>query len=222
MAQRVRVVAASGSVHVTAEERTGIDTGGATVTGPADDRTVLAASSAIRLRVPTGTDVTIGSASGNVTLEGPLGAVHVTTASGNVEAADVASIDARTISGKLRVGTARGPVRLRAKSATIRIGRADGEVRAASVSGGVHVDDARAGVSAKTVSGRIEAALTEPHDAGFETISGRITVRLPEGARPDLRIRTLSGKRRIECETGEDLTLTVRTISGSITVRGPS
>jgi len=222
MAQRVRVVAASGQVHVTAEERAGIDTGGATSTGPADDRTVLGASSAIRLRVPIGTDVTIGSASGSVTLVGPLGVVRITTASGNVDAADVASIDARTISGRLRVGTARGPVRLRAKSATIRIGRADGEVRAATVSGGVHVDDARGGVTAKTVSGRIEAVLGEAHDAVLETVSGRVTVRVPEGARPDVHVKSLSGKRRIECETGEDLTLTIRTISGSITVRGPS
>jgi DUF4097 and DUF4098 domain-containing protein YvlB len=218
MAQQVRVIVTSARVRVVAEDRADVDAGDAASSGPLDDLTLLAGSGAVTVRVPIGTDVMVGSASGDVTLEGELGSVRATTASGDVDAADVASIDARSLSGKLRVGRSRGTVRLRTKSAGIHVSRAEGEVRAATVSGKVRVDGAAAGVTLKTVSGRIDAVLTAPHDATVETVSGRMTVHVPRAARPNVRVRTVSGKRRVDCETGTDLTVTGRSISGSITV----
>jgi hypothetical protein len=41
---------------------------------------------------------------------------------------------------------------------------------------------------------------------------------VPQGVRPDVRHRTVSGKHRVEPELGDDVVITVRSVSGDITV----
>jgi DUF4097 and DUF4098 domain-containing protein YvlB len=218
MVERVRITVNSGTVRVIGEPRAGITVTGAQ-TSDADGETLVRGSSdRVVVHVPAGTDLRVGSASGDVTITGLLGAVSVTTSSADVEAEDVASIDARTNSGKLTVTESRGSVRLRTKSSRARVGRADGDVHIATVSGKVEVGDARDSVEIKTVSGNISVFAHGRGTIGVETVSGKIKVLVPSDAQPDVRLRSMSGKQKIECATGDEFVVAGRSVSGNITV----
>ncbi|MGZ4801325.1 MAG: DUF4097 family beta strand repeat-containing protein [Acidimicrobiia bacterium] len=221
MVDRVRITTTSGKVTVIAEPRDAIGIEGAdpSVSGAGSGEVeVRGGSSSFTVRVPIGSDVVVGSSSGNVSLRGDLGAVSVTTSSADVTAAMVASIDARTVSGKLTVDLSRGAVRLGTKSARVHVGRVEGEVRVATVSGNVVVDEALGEVAVKTVSGSISVLVAGRAPVGVETISGKINISVPAGVKPAIVHRSVSGKRRVELETGDDLTIATRSISGDVTV----
>jgi DUF4097 and DUF4098 domain-containing protein YvlB len=220
MAQ-VRITVASARVVVRGEDRSAVAVEGADASGPDEDVVVQGSSQPVTVLVPAGTDVVVGSSSGNVSLEGELGSVRVTTASGKVDAHDVAAIDARTASGRLTVRVSRGPARLTTRSARIELGRADGPVTASTTSGRLEVNDARAGAALKSVSGRIDLGVSGEGEVDVETVSGRVRVTVPRGSRPDVQLRTTSGGRRVECETGTDFPVWVRSVSGSIRVANP-
>jgi DUF4097 and DUF4098 domain-containing protein YvlB len=219
MTGRVRVTVNSGDVVVIGEPRDGIDVEGGRTETADGEIVVKGGSDDCTLRVPSGTDVVVGSNSGDVTLEGLLGAVSVTTVSASVDAEDVASIDARTVSGKLRVEESRGAVRLKTKSALVRVGRAAGDVRIATLSGRIEVDEAQASASVKTVSGSVELHVTGHTPVRVESVSGNVTVTVPAGTRPSVRQKSVSGKRRVDVEAGTDLEITTRSVSGKLTVK---
>jgi DUF4097 and DUF4098 domain-containing protein YvlB len=219
VAERVRVTVNSGDVVVIGEPRDGIDVDGGRTEAAAGEIVVKGGSDDCTVRVPSGTDVVVGSNSGDVTLEGLLGAVSVTTVSASVAAEDVGSIDARTISGRLEVEESRGPVRLKTKSAPVHVGRAAGDVRVASLSGRVEVEEAQGSVSVKTVSAPVELHATGRAPVRAETVSGTITITVPTGTRPAVRQKSLSGKRRVDVAAGTDLEITTKSVSGSTTIR---
>ncbi len=218
MVERVRITVGSGRVRVIGEPRHDVAVDGAESSGSEAELAVRGGSDDVTVRVPSGTEVIVGSGSGDVTLTGLLGAVSVTTGSADVEAEDVGSIDARTASGKLTVEESRGSVRLRTKSSRVRIGRAIGDVHVAAVSGKVDVGEARDSVSIKTVSGNVDVTVTGSGAIGIESVSGKIKIHVPERARPRVELRSMSGKRRVECATGDDFVISGRSISGNLTV----
>lgn len=218
MTERVRITVTSGDVDVIGEPRDGIDVDGAVSSETDGEIEIRGGSDDCTVRVPSGTDVVVGTNSGDVSLRGLLGAVSVTTHSASVEAEDVASIDARTASGRLDVEESRGTVRLKTKSARVHVGRAGGDLRVANLSGRVEVEDARAGVSLKTVSGSIEVHVTGREPVKVESVSGSIEITLPPGVRPSVRHRSVSGKRKVEPDEGDDLEITARSVSGAITI----
>jgi DUF4097 and DUF4098 domain-containing protein YvlB len=218
MADPVRITVDSGRVTVIGEARDGVEVNGTPYAGEIGETVLRSSSESLTVRVPVGTDVVVGTESGDVDLEGQLGSVSVTTSSAAVRAEDVASIDARTVSGKLRVGHSRGPARLTTKSASIRVGRADGEIHISTSSGRIEVAAASAGVAATTVSGRIKLHVDGREPVQVETVSGKITVSIPAGVRPDVRHRTMSGTRRVQPDAGDDLVINARSVSGNITV----
>jgi DUF4097 and DUF4098 domain-containing protein YvlB len=218
MIEPVRITVTSGRVQIIGESRAGIDVSGAETSGSGTELSVRGKSKPVTVRVPTGTDVFVGSNSGNVELSGLLGNVSVTTRSADITAEEVASIDARTNSGKLTVGESHGSVRLRSKSSRSRVRRAGGNVHITTTSGRVEVQDARDAVSIKNVSGDTDVTVTGTGEVSVEAMSGDITVYVPADSRPDVQLRTTSGKKRIECETGTDFVITGRSMSGDITV----
>jgi DUF4097 and DUF4098 domain-containing protein YvlB len=221
MLERLRITVTSGTVRVVGEDRDDLAVEGAVVTGQEPDLELHGTSGEVTARLPTTTAVVLGSLSGKVQLEGRVGAVSVTTTSAAVRAEDVASIDARSTSGKLRVGNCRGDLRMKTKSSSVVVGRVDGEVVAATVSGRITIDDARGPVAVKTVSGTVEITVDGSALVRMETISGKLRVHVPAGVRPDVRVQSVSGKARIDVEQGDDVVLMLRTVSGSIEVKGP-
>src|SRR3989304_5737261 len=168
----LRILASSGEVVVTAEERDDPDGEPPGRPGEMKDggRTaeVKSRSGSLRVRCPKGTDVSIGVISGHVQLAGQFGSVKVSAVSGH-----------------------------------IRIGRGE---KAARVS---------------TLSGSVELGTAGEEEVVVKSISGGVTVRVAEGKRPHIKVRTLSGKLRCDCPQGTDFDIKASTSSGSVEVTGP-
>jgi DUF4097 and DUF4098 domain-containing protein YvlB len=218
VAEALKITTGSGPVRVVAEQRADVEVKrGRLVEGHAG-RTVRGGSQMVELRVPLGTDLVVGTASGDVELRGHLGTVSVTTASGDLRAEAVASIDARTASGRLEVQESSGTVRLKTGSSPVHVHAADGELRVASISGQVRIERASGVVSVRTVSGNVDLGVGAAGGATVETVSGTVRILVPAGVHPATRLRSISGARHVECETGEDLEIAARSVSGDLSV----
>jgi DUF4097 and DUF4098 domain-containing protein YvlB len=215
---KLRVTIGSGKVRIVGEVREAVEVKGATATALGADTIVQAGSRDVKARVPAGTDIVVGCRSGDIVLEGVLGAVVVTTSSGDIRAETVGSIDARTVSGDVRVKLSYGPARLRTESGKVRVGRVEGETRVATSSGTITIRDAAGAVTAQTTSGDIKAAVNGGEMVGVETLSGKITIKLPPGVRPEVQHRAGSGTTKVKVEEGTDLVISARTTSGNLVV----
>jgi DUF4097 and DUF4098 domain-containing protein YvlB len=171
----------------------------------------------IEVSCASGTDVTVGTASGKVELRGALGAVRVATVSGSIRIEQGARIDVRTKSGGIDIGTCAGECRVMTKSSKVRIGSA-GRATVAAVSGLVLLERV-GGAEVKTISGKVMLALAaDPGRVSIHTVSGKVEIRVPPTARPATRLRSLSGTVESECVPGDDFEIAVASVSGAIRV----
>lgn len=194
----VRISSRRGSVEVIAETRDDVvaHKDGEPVQPAIEDgiTTIASRRSPLRVSVPEGTDVVIGTVSGNVTCTGPLGHVAVHTVSSRIEVERATRVDARTVSGRVVVGNCEGEVRCDVGSGRAEVETA-GAVYLNTTSGRIVARRVRGKMRARSVSGRIQVGLTEtPLDAKVECVSGRIQVRVPRGARPTTRLVTKHGR----------------------------
>jgi hypothetical protein len=171
----------------------------------------------LEVRCPVGTPISVGTISGDVRLHGDFGPATVTTTSGNVSVERAAALDARSISGDLQVDCCSGTCRLNTKSGYIEAGDT-GPAEAATVSGYIRLHRTAGGVTVRTVSGSVELGTDGTEPVNVRTVSGRITVKVPEERRPAARLRSLSGKISCDCLQGPDFPLEVTSVSGKIEV----
>jgi len=172
--------------------------------------------SVIEVQCAPGTDVTVGTLSGKVELEGALGAVRIATVSGKIRVDRVARVDVRTKSGKVDIRDCAGECRVMTTTSNVHIGRA-GRATVAAVSGAVlleHVDAAEV----KSVSGKVLIATGGRERVSVHTVSGKVEVRVPQSVRPATRLRSVSGRINDECQPGDDCEIAVASISGAINV----
>jgi DUF4097 and DUF4098 domain-containing protein YvlB len=151
-----------------------------------------------------------------VRAEGKLGAVSITTMSGDIEVEDAEELDARSMSGKLIVGRCRGRCRLNAVSGKIHGGDVD-TAYISSVSGSVKLDRIVGDVRAKTVSGSIDLSALGDGVIAVKTISGKVRIALPEGTEPQTHFKT-RGSVRCDFNPGRDCRVEAVSLSGSIEV----
>lgn len=202
---RLRVLSVSARVEVEAEDVQDIEIepDGRRVEVSDDKRVVETRTRATNLKitVPEGTNVSVGSVSGHVSLKGRFGTVKVSTVSGHIEVDETrGDVDIRSISGHLEVERCGGRCRANTKSGRIEIGWVGKECRAQTMSGGIEVGTAGQG------------------DMELRSISGRIEITVDPGRRPNTRLKTLSGKTESSLPPGSDFQIRARTISGSIRV----
>lgn len=214
----LRVNAKSGNVSVYCEERSDIlvERGPRRAENPdvqATEITITSWSDSVQVRCPRGTNLNIGSLSGRVEVFGDAGDVRVGTASGSVTVERADRADLRSISGRIEVGEC-GDCRLSTKSGRVAVSSAR-RVEVATVSGRIALDRTEGTVKVKSVSGVVEVGATGRDDVEVQTLSGSVTVRLPEGTRPQLRVKSL-GKARNAFPTGEDCCVAVSTLSGKV------
>ena len=220
---RLRVTTHSGRVTVTAEERADFhfetrkpyiedvvaDSSGYQT--PVLDR----GSRDIDIRCPLGTDVVIGTKSGDVELSGEFGRVSVTTNSGRTRLDRADFVDLRSDSGDIEVAACGQQCRVSTGSGKAVIGPT-GAAEVMTVSGSISLEGAAGGVRARSATGDVEVRTTGKNDVAVETLSGRVTVRVPHEVHPEAHLKSLSGKRQLDCEEGTDCCVAVRTMSGSI------
>jgi Putative adhesin len=217
---RLLISTTSGRVDVVAEARADVVVEGGTMTGEGRDGAIeiraARPSQSIVVRCPTGTDVFVGTVSGRVALGGRFGAVGVTSASGRIHAESVAEADLRTASAKVDLDECSGRCRVSTKSGAVRVGLTD-QVDIATVSGRVKIELVAGAADVRTVSGTVTLSSGAGGPINVQTLSGPITIRLPEGVRPTVRA---SNRRavRCRCDEGDDVTIDVAALSGRVEI----
>ena len=155
-------------------------------------------SATIRLTVPAGTEVEVGTVRGDGLVSGVTGPTRLNTVSGSVAAENTA--------GELHVNTVSG---------TVTVSGHHGILTARSVSGEVHAAGDFTNVRATTVSGDLTFELLgNTHDFGSNSVSGNLTVLLPHDVGADIVAKTASGTVVIDDQHYAQVSGTVETISG--------
>jgi DUF4097 and DUF4098 domain-containing protein YvlB len=216
----VRVTATSGRIEVTAEVRDDVRVERGQEHPLGELLEVKGESAGVVLRVPIGTDLIVGSHSGGVRLAGPLGSVRITTRSGSVAIEQCTGLDARTVSGRVDVGSIDGDAHIRVGSGRITIEHIGGELTATSVSGRITVTHAAGPVQATSVNGRVAIGMDRAADVRCESVSGRVELVLPDGTRPNASMRSVTGRSECSLDDGDDCRVWCRTVSGRISLRG--
>lgn len=200
---KLRVLGGSGGIRVIAEDREDveIDPPSATVELKDSVLEVRYRSGGLTARCPSGARVSVGVISGSVRLEGTFASVKVSAVSGSIYVDSVrGDVDVRSVSGNLSVVSCGGNCVLNTKSGRITVGHVEKNLQAA------------------TISGMIEAVAAGQGAVEVKSISGSVSLQLPEGRHPHVRFRTLSGRVRCDCPQGDDFEVKVTTLSGSLEI----
>ncbi len=218
-APRLRISTISGRVTIVGEDRDDVSIEPEAKQVRGEDGSIEVKphrrSSSVHVRCPEGSEVMVGTVSGDVDLQGNLGAVRVTSTSGSITVDAVESADLRSMSGRATVERCTGLCRASTKSGKIKVGAAGGG-DLATVSGDVRVG-ATSEIAVRTVSGKVDIESGAQGPVRARTISGSIDVTLPHGVRPNVRSKG-RGKVRCECEEGNDVVVEVSTVSGKIEI----
>jgi Putative adhesin len=176
----------------------------------------------VSVAVPRGADVQIGT----VTAEG-------------LAVALTGKVEVRTVTGRVTLDGLSGPVVARTVSGEIEARGQSGEMRMDSVSGSFVVQsDGAPSLVAKTVSGSLTVdSIGAPLTVAFQSVSGGVVIRRPEGPDFDVDVSTASGRvviagQRVSAEfglvkhqhrePGASVTVQAKTVSGDITLLAPA
>jgi hypothetical protein len=152
----------------------------------------------ISIALPAGVEVEAGTVSGDGLVSGISGHTKLNTVSGSVMADGTA--------GELHVNTVSGEVIAR---------NHDGVLTAKSVSGEVTASGRFSNIRANTVSGDLSFDLHSfTHDFGANSVSGDVTVRLPQDVGVDIVAKSASGAVVIDDQKYIQPGGKVRTIAG--------
>lgn len=195
--------------------------------GVPDRRLFRAPAFAISVTVPPDTAVTVAGASATSTLRGRLGAVTLTSSSGDLDVEHCTSLQARSASGDVRAGRVDGPADVGNASGDVRLADAGGPVQLRTASGDLLVGTAATDVTARTASGDVRIDAATSGTVRLTTVSGDATVGVAPGLRIWLDVQTVSGRLRSElAEDGPDaggaaaqLSVTLQSVSGDLRLR---
>ncbi len=177
----VRISSAGHRLRIVAEPRPDVLVeGDATVRSDGSCTTIDSVRDRIVVRVPVGADLVIGTRSGRVDVDGPVGRIAVVSSSGRISVADATSVDIRTKSARVDVGRTSDECCVRTSSGRVEVG-ACGSADVTTTSGRIVLQAASGPVRAHCVSGRVEVGLMAPEPVDAETVSGRIQVTVPRG-----------------------------------------
>jgi Putative adhesin len=180
----------------------------------------------ITVTTPAGATVRVAAASADTGLRGPLGALTVTTASGDVDVEATTGTQVRSASGDVRIGTATGRAVVGTASGDVRVESAEHGLEVRTASGDVSVGRAAEEISIGTASGDVEIDVVERGTVRLKSVSGDATVGVAAGQRVWLELSSVSGRMRSELG-GDDsgaasgpatVSITARTVSGDVRV----
>lgn len=208
----LRVSSPQHRVEIVAETRSDIAIDGSAEIDRSGNVVTVDATGRLDIRVPTGTDVHVGTDTARVEIDGNVGVASVLTRTGRVGIGAAETVDVRTESGRVEVELAAGDVCIRSTSGRVSVGTC-GSADLATETGQIEVSEAHGDVRAHCTSGRIEVELAEAADVTAESVTGRVAVRLPAGTRV-FRSDNESTPRPAEY----DCTVVARSVSGRIIV----
>ena len=177
----------------------------------------------VDVEVPTGTPVTIASASQQIGLEGRFGDTDVATGAARVDVDTVmGDLRLRCARAETRVANVTGSVQLRAGAGTAHLVEVGGGLECGFGTGELVVDVVRGPVRSRAGSG--SARVGEVHgDVDLAFGSGPITVGLPAGVSAHVDVVSGSGEVQSDlpiesgpASTGRSITVRARTGSGEV------
>ena len=175
------------------------------------------------LWVPLSAEVIAESVSGSIEVVERENDIWARTVSGTVEIRGiVGDVEAKTTSGAIEIRAAQGESILAdSTSGEVRLEEVVGIVEVRSVSGRVRIADSKgAAKSVRTTSGDIWVELKELDEAVssmlFTSVSGDVTLLLPQGTSADIEARTTSGQIRSEFAVTVEGEMKTRTLRGTI------
>ena len=165
------------------------------------------------LVVPMNTRLSSNTGSGNQMVDGISGPMEASTGSGNIKASNIGgSVQATTGSGQIVLEAVKEGVRVSTGSGNIQASGVSGSVRASTGSGEVTIEQTGAAdawvstgsgnivlksirglVQARTASGSITAEGGGQSPWHLESVSGDVSVRVPQSVGFDLHAHTVSG-----------------------------
>jgi hypothetical protein len=168
----------------------------------------------VRVEVPEGAQVAVATASADVEISGPVGAVDFKTASGDASIDDVAAdVTTKTASGNITIGRVGGDIRAMTVSGDLRCSSVAGSALFTATSGDLELGAAGSRVEVKATSGDVRLGELAA-GAQVMNVSGSVRVlALEEGT---LRVRSVSGDVAVGVAPGVDLHVDVETASGSV------
>ncbi len=211
-----------------------------------------------QLWIPEVTSVRLESVSGIIQMGDHLNRVYAKTVSGKIKLENIrGNVEVKTTSGDVVLGNVQGDLAWSSTSGDLDLAKLvgdldlhttsgevsgqeiNGDIKASSVSGDLAFRDSQGGLSyLHTTSGDIRAELKvidkDVSDMSLSTVSGDITLYLPEDASFDLDVSTVSGeintgfkvlidsvsKRKLQGGVGTGgITIKLKTTSGDISLR---
>jgi Toastrack DUF4097 len=165
------------------------------------------------ITMPEGMDLKFSTASGNLSVTGPVGRVKGSTASGDIEIVDAkGDIDVSTASGDVLLKNVAGEKEATTASGDIRIENSSDYLHAATASGGIEVIGSEGDAKLSTASGEIDIAdskgafdlscasgeitakgITIGGESNFSTASGSVKIVLAATSEYDITLSTASG-----------------------------
>jgi hypothetical protein len=179
----------------------------------------------IRAAVPAGTNLEAAVASLDVVARVDLGRVSGRTASGDFDLGRVSALEVRTASGNVKIDTCEGRCEISSASGDLRLHHADGDVVVATASGDISVERILGRLETKTASGDISVRCCAGDQVEATSLSGDISLGIPEGTRVEAEIDSLSGdvnlpsRRPPSGEARKQMRVRAKTVSGDIDLR---
>ena len=182
----------------------------------------------VDVKVPNDSTLAFTTASADVQATGRYAEVRGKTASGDVTVADAGTVRIESASGDLRVEEVRGEAGLKATSGDIRLGHVAGRLDAAVVSGDMEVRAADNGATVQAVSGDISLVAVAQGDVDVKSVSGDVSVGVPQGTRVHIDVSTVSGDLKSDVSlddappaegSGPLVSVSGRTVSGDLRIR---
>jgi DUF4097 and DUF4098 domain-containing protein YvlB len=178
----------------------------------------------VTVSVPPTTDMEIGTASGDVDIDPPLGRLDVTTVSGEVEFETVERLQARSTSGGIRGNRVEGEASCVTTSGDIKVSEIVESADFSTRSGSVVIGTCSGIASCATLSGNIRIEELSGPTARIKSMSGGVRLGIPPRTRLELDANTLSGKITLptpiarEEPPEREVSLKIRLVSGNLKI----
>jgi hypothetical protein len=175
----------------------------------------------VRVELPAGSDLRAATSVASLRASGRLGHCVYRTSIGDAQVDEVRSLEVKTSSGQVVVGsvgadatvvTSSGHVRvaqvggaadIKSSNGDVSLGTVGGDVHAVTSNGRISIDDAGAGVSARTANGDIRLGTVRRGTAEAQTSLGRVEIGVAEGVTAWLDLDTNFGTVRNDLDTAE-------------------
>ena len=147
------------------------------------------------ITVPPETEVSLSSASGDLSVTGLKKELKASAASGDIRADELkGKIEIKTASGDIRASDCSGDIEISAASGDIDTDGLSGDIELSAASGDVEIRESEGEFDLGTASGDIRGSgLTIGGYSTFSAASGDVSVRLASATKFDMELSTASG-----------------------------